>query len=260
MRREAREPMLAPMPTPAAPFPHLDALQALLDRAAGTEPAPRERVGRALFGAQPFVTAGTLYWPWEHAHRVLHEWASWTREMPHDVTSVARIVRLPALPGVPAEFRGRALIALEVAIPREPWIAAGRLAALRRLDPVMDTIVVGDPDMIHPLHASADVPAPAVAIQLGLEAIPGTALDAFAAVVGPGSGANLLSASLQHFGPAHGLSAVGLPVDDEDAAGLEIRLALLAGRLAPFAVGRPAVEDVVRAVHSARPLARRGEG
>jgi hypothetical protein len=248
------------MLNPAAPFPHLDALQALLDRAADAEPAPRERIGRALFGAQPFVTTGTLYWPWEHAHRVLHEWAAWTREMPHDVTSVARIVRLPALPGVPAEFRGRALIAVEVAIPREPWIAAGRLTALRRLDPGLDTIVVGGPDMVHPLHAYADVAAPAVAMQVGLEALPGTALDAFAAVAGPGSGANLLSASLQHFGPAYGLSAVGLPVDEEDAAGLEIRLALLAGRLAPFATGRPAVEDVVRAVHTARPLIRRGEG
>jgi hypothetical protein len=243
-----------------SPFPHLDALQSLLDRAAGAPDAPREPIGRALFGAQPFVTAGTLMWSWEHSHRVLHEWARWTREMPYDVTSVARIVRLPHLPGVPAELRGRSLIAVEVAIPREPWIAAGRLAALRRLEPEIDTIAVGGVDAIHPLHADAGVTAPAVRLQMGLEAIPGSALDAFAAIAGPGSGANLLSASLQHFGPAHGLSAVGLPAGEEDAIGLEIRLTLLAGRLAPFAVGRPAVEDVVRAVQTARPLIRRGEG
>jgi len=244
-----------------APFPHLDALQTILDRAAGRAGGePHDQLGRALFGAQPFVTAGTLLWPWEHAHRVLHEWARWTREMPHDVTSVARIIRLPHLPSVPSELRGRSLVAIEVAIPREPWIAAGRLAALRRLEPEIDAIVVGKPDLVHPLHASVDVAAPAAAMQVALEALPGAALDAFVAITGPGSGANLLSASLQHFGPAYGLSAVGLPVDDEDAAGLEVRLALLAGRLAPFAVGRPAVEDVVRAVRAARPLIRRGEG
>src|SRR3954470_9870345 len=124
----------------SAPFPHLDALQAIFDRAAGLPADPSaDSVGRTLFPG-PFVTAGTLLWPWEQAHRVLYEWARWTREMPHDVTSAARLVRLPPLAMVPAELRGRAFVAIEVAIPREPWIAAGRLAALRRLEPVIDTI------------------------------------------------------------------------------------------------------------------------
>lgn len=25
----------------------------------------------------PHLTAGTLLWPWAHAHRVLHEWRLW---------------------------------------------------------------------------------------------------------------------------------------------------------------------------------------
>src|SRR4051794_3451663 len=138
-----------------SPFPHLDALQSILDRASGQPAAPPQRLGRALFGGQPFVTAGTLMWSWEHAQRVLHEWARWTREMPHDVTSVARIVRLPRVPGFPAGLRGRSLVAIEVAIPREPWIAAGRLAALRRLEPEIDTVVVADPDALHPMHTGS---------------------------------------------------------------------------------------------------------
>ena len=252
--------MLHPMPSAATPFPHLDALQAILERAAGLPAAaPTDQVGPALF-PHPFVTAGTLMWSWEHAHRVIHEWARWTREMPHDVTSAVRIVRLPRVPGVPAELRGRALVAIEVAIPREPWIAAGRLAALRRLQPEIDTVAVVDPSAIHPLHTGCGVPAPALGTHMGLESLPGAALDAFVAIAGPASGANLLTAALQSFGPAYGVCAAGLPVDDEDAAALQIRLGLLLGRLAPFAAGRPAVEDVMAAVERARPLMRRGEG
>jgi hypothetical protein len=248
------------MPSAASPFPHLDALRAIFERASGLPAAaPADRVGRALFPG-PLVTAGTLMWPWEHAHRVLHEWVRWTREVPHDVTSVARIVRLPRAPGVPAALRGRSFVAIEVAIPREPWIAAGRLTALRRLEPEIDTVAVVDPDAIHPLHTACAVPAPAAGAHMGLESLPGAAIDAFVAITGPASGANLLSAALQSFGPAYGVCAAGLPVGEDDAAALEIRLALLVGRLAPFAAGRPPVEDVMRAVEQARPLLRRGQG
>jgi hypothetical protein len=248
------------MPAVSAPFPHLDALQAIIDRAAGlpADPSP-ESVGRTLFPG-PSVTTGTLLWPWEHAHRVLYEWARWTREMPHDVTSAARLVRLPPLPRVPAELRGRAFVAVEVAIPREPWIAAGRLAALRRLEPAIDTVGTHAPEAIHPLHTCPEVARPAVGDHLGLEAVPDAAIDAFLAIAGPASGSNLLFAALRHFGPAYAMCAAGLPVDDEDGARVEVRLGLLRGRMAPFAAGRPPVEDVVCAVQRATSLIRRGEG
>jgi hypothetical protein len=249
--------MLRTMPI-AAPFPHLDALESILARAAGAPETAPERLGRALFPA-PYVTTGTLVWGWEHAHRVVHEWARWTREMPHDVTSVARIARVPHVPTVPSELRGRAMVAIEVAIPREPWIASGRLVPLRKLEPAVDTVAVTSPEAVHPLHTSDAVPAPAIGFHAGLEALPAAAIDAFLAMAGPHSGANLLSASLQHLGPAYGLGAFGLPVDDEDAAGLEIRLELLHGRLLPFMAGRPAVEDIVRAFHLSRAMIR-GQG
>jgi hypothetical protein len=247
------------MPALAAPFPHLDAIQALYDRAAG-HPAAGDAapLGRVLFGV-PFVTAGSLMWPAEHAHRVLHEWAQWTRTVPHDVTSVARLVRLPHLPVVPRELRGRALVVVEVAIPREPWVAAGRLAALRRLEPEIDTVAVRDPDAIHPLHTGAEVPAPAIGDLVCLEALPAAAVDAFLAVVGPNSGSNLLTAGLRHLGLAYGAFAAGIGTDPDEASRLDVRLALLTGRLAPYTTGRPAVEDIVRAVGRTRMLLR-GEG
>ncbi len=93
----------------------------------------------ALAPAQP-LTAGTLTWPWEHAHRVLHEWRTWTRAVADDVTSVARLVRAPHVAGVPAALRGRCLVVVDVAITAEPGVAAARLAGLRRLDPEADTV------------------------------------------------------------------------------------------------------------------------
>jgi hypothetical protein len=242
-----RWPMLA-----SAPFPHLDALQALFDRAAGLPTAPVAGCGRSLF-PMPFVTAGSLAWPAQHAHRVLHEWARWTREVPHDVTSVARLVQLPRLQVVPAELRGRSLVVIEVAIPREPWVAAGRLAPLRRLLPELDTVAVVDPDALPALHTEVAVPAPALAEHMPLSALPGSLIDAFVAIAGPASGSHLLTASLRHLGPAYGTAAAGIPVDEEDAELTQIRLELLASRLAGYAAGRQSLTDLL-----ARVAVRRG--
>jgi hypothetical protein len=248
------------MPATAAPFPHLDAIQGLYDRASGRPSAgSAEPFGSSLFPG-PFVTAGSLMWPGERASHIVYEWARWTRDVPHDVTSVARVVRLPHLPLVPAELRGRSLVVVEVAIPREPWIAAGRLAALRRLEPEIDTVAVRGPESIHPLHTAVEVPAPALGDHVCLESLPTAAIDAFLAVVGPGSGSNLLTASLRHLGPAYGVAAAGVATDPDEAGRLDVRLNLLTGRLAPYTIGRPAVDDIVRAAGRTSAGLRRGEG
>src|SRR5919205_685019 len=87
----------------SAPFFHLDALRAVLDGSASTVTADTDSgaLARSVFPL-PYVIAGVLMWPQEHAHRVLHEWAQWTRSVPEDVTSVGRLVRYPRLAGVPA--------------------------------------------------------------------------------------------------------------------------------------------------------------
>jgi hypothetical protein len=230
-----------------APFPHLDALRALLGRAAGADPvgpAPND-IARSLFPV-PFVTAGALAWPWEHAHRVLHEWAAWTREQPDDLTSAGRLTRLPHLPIVAAPLRGRALVVVEVAMAAEPAAAAHRLAALRRLEPELDTVALMDPGSIPAMHTAADAPAPALTAFMALSGLPAAAIDAFVAAAGPASGSNLLTASLRQLGPVHGLAAAGVPADREDAARIDIHLAQLERRMAPFALGRPTPVAVPR--------------
>jgi hypothetical protein len=240
----------------SAPFPHLDALAALLDRAAGVDEGDarqQDGLGRTLFPT-PFVTGGALMWPWEHAHRVLHEWAPWTREAPHDVTSAVRLVRLPRLPVVPQPLRGRALVVVELAVPGEPWTAAGRIARLRRLDPEIDTVGIVPPAAVPDLYTGVDVPAPAVAGHMALSGMSPDVVDAFLAVAGPGSGTNLVSAALRHLGPAYAMAATGIPADADDIVRIEIRLGLLAGRLGRYAAGRPAPAEPAPGTTPARPL------
>src|SRR5215831_8460640 len=59
--------------------------------------------------------AGALFFPIQRAAQVLHAWRAWTDEVPDEVTSVGRILRLPPLPTVPEPLRGRAFALVEAA-------------------------------------------------------------------------------------------------------------------------------------------------
>jgi hypothetical protein len=227
------------MPSAApAPFLHLQALRAVLDGVAA-HPATVVDSGlaRSVFPA-PHVTTGALMWPAGHAHRVMHEWALWTRTVPQDVTSTARLVRYPRLPGVPAQLRGRALVIVEVAIPGEAWVAQGRLAALRRLAPEIDTVVLGSPDDVPSAHLGLELPASASGRHIPLSRVDADVVEAFLAAAGPASGAAIASAELRHLGTGYAASAASRATTEEDASRLEVRLDLLAERLAPWVQGR----------------------
>ena len=199
----------------------------------------------------PCLTIGTLSWPWEHAHRVLHEWREWTASAA-DLASTARLVRSP---------RGRATVAIELAVAGEPWRAAGGLAPLR----------AARARARHRPRRRARRPAPGglppsppgtspVSAHRRLAALPPAAVDAFVAAAGPGSGSELLSAELHHLGGAYVLAAVGAAADaDPDGAervriglaALERRLGALAPRLTP-APGRAVVRRHGRAAGDPR--------
>jgi hypothetical protein len=235
------------MPSSAAPFIHLQALRAVLDGVAAHPAAVVDSgLARSVF-PMPNVTTGALMWPASHAQRVLHEWAAWTRTTPQDVTSVGRVVRYPRLPGVPQELRGRALVVVEVAIPGEPWVAQGRLAALRRLAPEIDTVALGTPDDVPSLHLGLALPAAACGRHIPLRTLSGAAVDAFLEAVGPGSGSPLATAELRHFGPGYAASAASRATTEEDAARVDTRFDILAYRLAPFTAGRVLRTDARRA-------------
>jgi hypothetical protein len=190
----------------------------------------------ALAPAQP-LTAGTLTWPWEHAHRVLHEWRTWTRAVADDVTSVARLVRAPHVAGVPAALRGRSLVVVDVAITGEPGVAAARLAGLRRLDPEADTVApVAAEELLARQVPRTGVHA--IGEHLLLRELPAAAVDAFIAFAGPGSRTPLVSAELRHLGGAElAVAGIGVAGDPDEAERVRISLEQLVRRLAPWTAG-----------------------
>jgi hypothetical protein len=218
---------------PSAPFFHLDALRAVLDGTAATARTDTDAaLARSVFPL-PYVTAGALLWPQEHAHGVLHEWARWTCTVPDDVTSAGRLVRFPRVAGVPGVLRGRAFVAVEVAIPREPWVAEGRLASLRRLEPEIDTVALTSTAGVPPMHLGLDLPESAIGRHVPLRTLTHAVVDAFVAAAGPSSGSPLASAELRHLGRAYALSAATRATSEEDASRIETRLDLLVERVAP---------------------------
>ena len=186
----------------------------------------------------PLLSAGALMWPWEHAHRVLHRWRTWTRTVAEDVTSVARLVRAPHLAGVAPSLRGRAFVAVEVAIVGEPGVA--RLAPLRRLGPEIDTVSLVSAKELLARQLPAEG-ARTIGEHMLLRELPPSALDTFIASTGPGSGSELVAAELRHLGGEEfAVVGLGIAADAEQAERVRIGLGQLARRLAPWAHARAA--------------------
>jgi len=165
------------------------------------------------------LTAGTLTWPAEHAHRVLHEWRAWALQTPGIVRTAGRIVRAP----------GRApVVALDVAV------TADVLAPLRRLEPARDTVAAA------PVAAIALLPEPVAPryrpITRGarLRALPGAAVDALVRAAGPESRSELLVVELARTGGAWTVVATGPGRDPEQAERVQIALERLDRALAAW--------------------------
>jgi FAD/FMN-containing dehydrogenase len=59
--------------------------------------------------------AGALFFPIERACEVLYAWREWTDIVPDEVTSIARLLRLPPAPELAPGMRGRAFALVEAA-------------------------------------------------------------------------------------------------------------------------------------------------
>ena len=199
--------------------------------------------------------AGWLIWPWEASRTVMDAWSAWTRDLPDEMTSVARILQLPPLPMIPEPLRGRDLVVVEAAWTGDPARGPELMEPLRRLSPEMDTFDVVPAAALTRLHADPEGPVPGVGEGSMFDAFPPEAVDALVQAAGPGSGSPLLSVEVRHLGgalsrPAPGagalsrlegrfaMFAVGLPMDAEQAAIIGRHLTLVTGALAPWGRGR----------------------
>jgi FAD/FMN-containing dehydrogenase len=185
------------------------------------------------------VYAGMLVFPWERAGEVLRAWREWTRTVPDEVTTSARILQIPPLPDIPEMLRGRSVVVIDGAYLGEQAEGAEVLAPLRALGPEIDTFAMIGPAGLLALHMDPPEPMPAAGDGALIDVLPGEAIDELVRVAGPGSGSPLNMVELRHLG-----GALAREADGHGA------LARLDGDFLFFGVGLAPDEDAAEAMHA----------
>jgi FAD/FMN-containing dehydrogenase len=199
--------------------------------------------------------AGWLIFPWERSAEVLARWSEWTLGLTEDVTSIARILRLPPMEAIPAPLRGRDLIVVEATYRGGEAEGRRLLRPLRELRPEMDTFATVPPAALTRLHMDPEDPMPGLGDQALLDGFGPDAQEAFLSVGGPESGSDLLMLEARHIGgaagrPAPGAGALshidaeyicfgaGIPMGPESAIALHAQLERYVAAMAPYGHGR----------------------
>ena len=202
------------------------------------------------FGLFPIheVYAGILWFPIERGPEVLHAWRELTQaDPPDELTTIGRFLRLPPIPQIPAQVRGKSFVVVEAIHLGDPGQADALLAPLRALRPVNDTIqAIPMPALSH-LHMDPEQPVPGVGDGLLASCLPGEAIDAFAGVAGAGARFPLLSVELRHLGGAFGRPRPG----NGALSSIEAQYAMFAVGMTPVPELKAPVRAQVDAVKDA---------
>jgi hypothetical protein len=146
------------------------------------------------------VYAGMFLWPYERHAEVLRTWHEWTRTATEDVTTSFRIMHLPPLPELPPFLSGRSVVAIDGAFAGAVEDGAAAVAALRALEPEMDTWAATTPAELSRIHMDPEEPIPYLSEAALLGPLDADALEAFTAPIRPG--APVLFGELRHIGGA----------------------------------------------------------
>jgi FAD binding domain len=148
--------------------------------------------------------AGMLVWDRSETERVLRRWVHWAGDAPDEVTTSFRVLNLPPLPDIPVAFRGRQLVIIDGAVLASDERSVEILAALRELNPEVDTFGRVPVQALARLHMDPEGPTPAVSNTTLLDGMPEDAIQAFLQHAGPGSTSTLLLHELRQLGGALG--------------------------------------------------------
>ena len=154
--------------------------------------------------------AGHLWYPIERGSEVLHAWGELTRgELPDELTTLGRFLRLPPIPEIPEPIRGQSFVIVEAYHLGDPAQADALLAPLRALGPVNDTITTVPAPALSHLHMDPEHPVPGRGDGLLLDRLPAEAIDAFVRTAGPDAAFPLVAADLRHLGGELGRARPG---------------------------------------------------
>ena len=155
------------------------------------------------------VYAGVLAWDAAHADTVLARWSEWAAGAPDDVTSSARLVRLPWLSRLPETLRGRRLVTVDGAILGDDTRARELLRGLRQLRPEIDSFGRRSASTLLRRVGEIDAAAPVVSDHLVLDALEPEVTARLVAAAEPGAGFPLRSVELRQLGGALSRTAPG---------------------------------------------------
>jgi FAD/FMN-containing dehydrogenase len=190
------------------------------------------------------VYGGMMLWPGDDGERVIGRWAEWTAAAPEEITSMARLLRIPDMDGVPDFMRGREVTLLTMAYVGSDADGERVVAPLRELGPELDMVARMPAIGLSTLHGDPDTPVPAMSDTLMLDSLPADAVSAF--VERTTAGPALMMAELRHVG-----GAVGRVPEGAGALGA------LQGDYVLFAGGMAATPEMGAAVErDARELVR----
>ena len=155
-----------------------------------------------------------------------------------DVTSVVRFITPPPIPDVPEPIRGVPLLTIDGACIGSQAEGEAVVAPLRELgETIMDTWgQIPAAGLCH-IHMDPENPVPGLGEGMTIRELPDEAIDAFAAVAGPGSGSPLLLSELRHIG-----GALGRPDPDGGA------LTHLDTEFVMYSVGMPMTPELGEAI------------
>jgi hypothetical protein len=183
--------------------------------------------------------AGDLFFPIERSLEVLHAWREWTGTLPDEVTSVSHILRLPDLPAIADELRGRAFVMVEAAYLGDSVTGAKLIAPLRRLGPERDTFAMTSPADLGRLHMDPVDPTPGQGDGALLADFSDGAIDTLVSLAGPDADTPLASIEIRHLD-----GALGRPVRGGGAQpAIDARFLMYCNGMTPT----PELTDVVRA-------------
>jgi len=145
--------------------------------------------------------AGILWYPIERGPDVLHAWRDLTRAaVPDELTTLGRFLRLPPVPELPAEIRGKSFALIEAFHLGDQAQADELLAPLRALRPVNDTIAtITVPELLH-VHMDPEQPAASLGDGLMLSRLPDQAIDALVNTARTNATFPLASVEVRHLG------------------------------------------------------------
>lgn len=200
----------------------------------------------ALFPVRKLY-AGVLFFPIERSSEVLYTWRDWTETVPDEVTSIARILRVPERPEIPEPLRGRGFALVEAAYIGDALTGGELLGPLRELGAEMDTFATIPAPALQMLHMDPAEPVAGEADGTLLCDFGACAIDAVMPLVGPNTNTSLASFEVRHLGGALAHNAPGFGAQ----AQINAEFVTVAGGMTATPEQRDAVRADARAVKDA---------